>query len=58
MNRLKPMMYAAVAVILLGSCKTAIHTIPVPNGANTFLNIPAKKGVLIESEAHTWHISF
>jgi cell wall-associated protease len=54
MNGLKPMMYAAVAVILLASCKTAIHTIPVPNGADTFLNIPAKKGVLIESEAHTW----
>jgi cell wall-associated protease len=54
MNRRNPMMYAAVAVILLASCKTAIHTIPVPIGANTLLNIPAKKGVLTDSEAHTW----
>jgi len=54
MNGLKPMMYAAIAVILLASCKTAIHTIPVPSGADTLLNVPAKKGALTESEAHIW----
>jgi cell wall-associated protease len=54
MNGLKPMMYVAVAVILLASCKTAIHTIPVPNGTDTVLNITAKKGVLSETELHVW----
>jgi len=54
MNALKPMMYTAMAVILLGSCKTAIHTIPIPNGVDTLLNITAKKVALSESEAHIW----
>ncbi|MFQ3306284.1 MAG: cell wall-associated protease [Patiriisocius sp.] len=54
MNRLKSSMYAAVAVILLASCKASINTIPVPDGADTVINIPAKKGVLTESEVHVW----
>ena len=54
MNRLKSSMYAAVAVLLLGSCKASINTIPVPLGADTVINIPAKKGVLTETEVHVW----
>ncbi|MDX6745311.1 S8 family peptidase [Polaribacter sp. PL03] len=54
MNVLKPIIYTAVAGFLLASCKTSVNTIPVPNGADSVLNIPAKKGVLTEDEIHVW----
>jgi cell wall-associated protease len=54
MNILKSIIYAGVIALFLVSCKTAIHTIPVPNGADTILYIPAKKGALSETELHVW----
>ncbi|MGK0421125.1 MAG: subtilisin family serine protease [Polaribacter sp.] len=54
MNILKSIIYTGVITLFLVSCKTAIHTIPVPNGADTILYIPAKKGALSETELHVW----
>jgi cell wall-associated protease len=54
MNLLKSIIYTAVITLFLVSCKTAIHTIPVPNGADTILYIPAKKEALSETELHVW----
>jgi cell wall-associated protease len=54
MNILKSIIYTAVITLSLVSCKTAIHAIPVPNGADTILYIPAKKGALSEAELHVW----
>jgi cell wall-associated protease len=54
MNILKSIIYAGVIALFLVSCKIAIHTIPVPNGADTILYIPAKKGALSETELHVW----
>ncbi|WP_088324695.1 S8 family peptidase [Polaribacter tangerinus] len=54
MNVLKPIMYSAFAGLLFASCKSSITTIPVPAGANTVLNIPAKKAGLSEIETKTW----
>ena len=54
MNVLKPIIYTAVAGMFLTSCKTLTNTIPVPNGDNSVINIPAKKGVLTESEVQVW----
>ena len=54
MSTLKSMIYTAVVAVSFASCKTVIHTIPVPNGTDTVLNIPAKKGVLSETELHVW----
>jgi cell wall-associated protease len=54
MNILKSIIYIAVIILSLVSCKTAIHAIPVPNGADTILYIPAKKGALSETELHVW----
>jgi cell wall-associated protease len=54
MNLLKSIIYTAVITLFLVSCKTAIHTIPVPNGADTILYIPAKKEALLETELHVW----
>jgi cell wall-associated protease len=54
MNILKSIIYTGVITLFLVSCKTAIHTIPVPNGADTMLYIPAKKGALSETELHVW----
>jgi cell wall-associated protease len=54
MNILKSIIYTAVITLSLVSCKTAIHAIPVPNGADTILYIPAKKGALSETELHVW----
>ncbi|AUC85568.1 peptidase S8 [Polaribacter sp. ALD11] len=54
MSVLKPIIYTAVAAFLLASCKTSVNTIPVPNGTDTVINVPAKKGVLTESEEHVW----
>ncbi|WP_299671506.1 S8 family serine peptidase [uncultured Polaribacter sp.] len=54
MKVLKPIMYTAVAGMLLAGCKSSINTIPVPNGADTVINIPAKKGKLSEIEVQTW----
>ena len=54
MNTLKSIIYTAVVSVSFVSCKIAIHTIPVPNGTDTVLNIPVKKGVLSETELHVW----
>jgi cell wall-associated protease len=54
MSTLKKIIYTAVVAVSFVSCKTAIHTIPVPSGTDTVLNIPAKKGVLSETELHVW----
>ncbi|TXD49753.1 S8 family peptidase [Polaribacter sp. IC073] len=54
MSVLKPIIYTAVAAFLLASCKTSVNTIPVPNGADTVINVPAKKSVLSESEMQVW----
>jgi subtilisin family serine protease len=54
MSKLKSIIYTAVVAVSFASCKTVIHTIPVPNGTDTVLNIPAKKGVLSETELHLW----
>ena len=54
MSKLKSIIYTAVVAVSFASCKTVIHTIPVPNGTDTVLNIPAKKGVLSETELHVW----
>ncbi|MFT6749733.1 MAG: cell wall-associated protease [Flavobacterium sp.] len=54
MSTLKSIIYTVVVAASLGGCKTAITTIPVPNGTDTVINIPAKKGVLSEAEVHVW----
>jgi cell wall-associated protease len=54
MNVLKSITYSVAVVLLLGSCKTAIHTILVPNGPDVAINIPAKQGVLSEAEVNVW----
>ena len=54
MSTLKSIIYTAVVAVSFASCKTVIHTIPVPNGTDTVLHIPAKKGVLSETELHVW----
>ena len=54
MSVLKPIIYTTIAGMFLASCKASINTIPVPNGTNTVLNIPAKKGKLSESERQIW----
>ncbi len=54
MNVLKSSIYAALAVLLFASCKASISTIPVPSGVDVVFNIPAKKGVLSETEMHVW----
>ena len=54
MRLLKPIMFTAVAGVLLASCKSSINTIPVPSGADTVINIPAKKSALSEKEQQTW----
>ena len=54
MKILKPLFYSAIAGLILTSCKTSIVTIPVPNGADVAINVPAKKGKLSEDELHKW----
>lgn len=54
MRVLKPIIYTAVASVVFASCKTSINTIPVPNGAENVINIPAKKGALTEEEVQVW----
>ena len=54
MNVLKSSIYTALAVLLLASCKASISTIPVPMGVDVVYNMPAKKGVLSETEMHVW----
>lgn len=54
MRTLKPIIYTAAAVVLLASCKTSVSTIPVPNGTDSALNIPAKKARLTEKEVQVW----
>jgi subtilisin family serine protease len=54
MNGLKTIVYTAFAGIILTGCSVAINTIPVPNGSNNVLNIPAKKGILTARELQTW----
>ena len=43
MSGFKIMVYSALVGIFLTSCSAVINTIPVPNGVNNTLNIPAKK---------------
>ncbi|GAB7256028.1 S8 family serine peptidase [Polaribacter sp. OB-PA-B3] len=54
MRVLKPIIYTAVASVVFASCKTSINTIPVPNGAENVINIPAKKGTLSEEQVQVW----
>ena len=54
MRIIKPLFYTAIAGLILTSCKTSIVTIPVPNGSEVALNIPAKKGTLTEDEKNRW----
>mgnify|MGYP005988415101 FL=1 len=54
MRVLKPIIYTAVASVVFASCKTSINTIPVPNGAENVINIPAKKGTLTEEQVQVW----
>lgn len=54
MSILRPIIYTAFVALSLVSCKTAINTIPVPNGTDIVLYIPAKKGALSETELHVW----
>lgn len=54
MRVLKSIIYTAVAVVFLASCKASISTIPVPKGTDIGLNIPAKKGSLSEKELRVW----
>ena len=54
MRILKPIIYTAVAGFFLASCKSSINTIPVPNGSNMVLNVPAKKAALSESQMQVW----
>ena len=55
MNILKSSIYTALTVLLLfASCKASISTIPVPRGVDVVYNMPAKKGVLSETEMHVW----
>lgn len=54
MRVVKPIMFSAIAGLLLVSCKSSIVTIPVPKGSDTVINIPAKKGELTENELQTW----
>ncbi|WGH74716.1 S8 family peptidase [Tenacibaculum tangerinum] len=53
MRVLKPVLYSAIAVATLASCKT-ISKIPVPAGSNTVVNIPAKKAELTDYEQENW----
>jgi Subtilisin-like serine proteases len=54
MNVTKTLLYTAVAGTFLASCKSSIITIPVPQGAETAINIPAKKAPLTESAKQMW----
>ena len=54
MKIVRPLFYSAVAGCMFASCKTSITTIPVPNGTNISINIPAKKGSLTEEEMQRW----
>lgn len=54
MSGFKIMVYSALVGILLTSCSAVINTIPVPNGVNNTLNIPAKKEKLTETELQVW----
>ena len=54
MSTLKSILYTAVAVSILSSCKTSITAIPVPSGTVNTINVIAKKGALSEDETHRW----
>ena len=54
MSGFKIMVYSALVGIFLTSCSAVINTIPVPNGVNNTLNIPAKKEKLTETELQVW----
>lgn len=53
-NVTKTMFYATITIATLASCKS-ISTIPVPEGTNTIVNIPAKKVALTNTEKDNWH---
>jgi subtilisin family serine protease len=53
MRIIKPLFYTAVAGLLFTGCKS-IAKIPVPNGTDNTINIPAKKGMLSEELMQKW----
>lgn len=53
MRILKPVFYSTVAMAMLASCKT-VSKIPVPQGSNVAINIPAKKAELTDTEKNNW----
>jgi subtilisin family serine protease len=53
MKILKPVLYTAFAGVVFTSCKS-IAKIPVPKGADTVINIPAKKNSLSVLEKQRW----
>ena len=54
MSVLKSSFYAAIAVLVISSCKSSIATVPIPTGSENTLNVVAKKGVLSQDEMHRW----
>lgn len=52
-NITKPIFYATIAIATLASCKT-VSSIPVPNGPNVAINIPAKKAELNDNQKDNW----
>ncbi len=53
MRVLKPVYFTGALAIALIGCKS-ISTIPVPEGTNNVVNIPAKKGALTKVQKETW----
>jgi subtilisin family serine protease len=53
-NIFKVAFYLSISNILLTSCSVAIATIPVPEGSNSIINIPAKKASLSTGELKVW----
>lgn len=53
MRILKPVLYTAFAGVFLASC-TTVSKLPVPNGTNNAINIPAKKAALSDTEKDNW----
>ncbi|RCS25993.1 peptidase S8 [Polaribacter sp. WD7] len=53
MRIIKPVLYTAVASLIITSCKS-ISKIPVPKGAENVISIPAKTTPLSEQEMQRW----
>ena len=54
MKIVKSILFTAIAVSVVASCKSSITTTPVPSGTVNTLNVIAKKGALSEGEIHRW----